>query len=641
MFKKLFFDLQAHQVGVGLGLIALGSLISCAQAAEFVPIDTNTSGAMTRQMSYHATVKVNSDGNYTDLVSQSIKLLNIKGESEVNPYNETFSAALSSLKVEKAWIETPSGNIIPVPQSSIYVRPVPVSVGAPMYSRSKILSIVPPKLGVGDVLHVVTKKTFFKPYFPNEYSNYWEIAANQSARDESVYVEAPASMHLRAAQKGGWVITHFIQGDKEIIKAGMLVHHAEYPGLSTVGLRQFSPLFEVTSFPSWASVGTAYWKRANEMAAVTPLVKKTADFASGNLNGWNAQKALFSWDSANIRYVGLELGVGGFVPIAANQTIKTGYGDCKAHSTLLQALFNAKGFTLYPTIINWDNVYNLPPLPTPFWFNHAIDYAPKLHMFLDSTGQYETPGQLAVGERDKPTVVTGPHPKIVLTPGAEPSKNKFIYTSDLDLLPNGSLSGSADMVSKGWWAWAYREIFASIPPSRYSTVMSALLSPIGGGEGTFLPGNPTILDKPFIVKAKWTTSDFAKIGNHISFPLPSGPFLIPSLSATPNPIAYLATVAGQTTRKHSVETYLGGMDWSTQIHIPSGYKVTFIPKNRSISNSAGSFTYHVVFHHDTLFAQYHLKLNRVVYDPGQYAALRSILLADLSLQKSLLIFTRD
>ena len=621
-------------------LLSASGLVAEASPAGFVPVDTAASGAMTRQLSYHAVVKVAANGTYTDQVSQSILLRNLKGESKINPYSETYSSSLSSLKVVKAWVATPSGKQILIPAADIFVRPIPVAQGAPMYSHSKVLGIVPPKIAVGDVLHIVTEKHFFKPYFPNAYSNYWEIPQSRSVRDETIKIEAPVSMHLRAAQRGGWEIRHSIEGGTEIIHARMAIHHAEYSGMETVGERQFSPIFEVTSFPSWAAVGTAYWARANKMAKVTPLVRKVAGMASGKRTGWASQKALFSWDSANIRYVGLELGVGGFVPIAANKTLETGYGDCKAHSTLLQALFNAKGFKLYPVMMNWNNVYNLPPLPTPFWFNHAIDYAPKRHMFLDSTGQYETPGQLAVGERDKPTVVTGPHPRIVMTPGAEPEKNQFVYTANLRLHRDGTLRGAGKMTSKGWWAWAYREIFASVPPSHYATVMSMLLAPSGGGSGTFFPGDPAILDKPFKVDAKWSTPDFAKVGRHLSFPVPPGPFLVPGLSATPNPIAYLAEVAGPNARKHSVETYLGGLIWTTKIHIPSGYEAVFLPPNQDIRNAGGSFSYKIQYHHDMLLVHYHLKLNRVVYNPGQYPALRALLLADLSAQKSPLIFAR-
>ena len=92
--------------------------------------------------------------------------------------------------------------------------------------------------------------------------------------------------------------------------------------------------------------------------------------------------------------------------------------------------------------------------------------------------------------------------------------------------------------------------------------------------------------------------------------------------------------AGPNARRHSVETYLGGLIWTTKIHIPSSYEAVFLPPNQDIRNAGGSFSYKIQYHHDMLLVHYHLKLNRVVYNPEQYPALRALLLADLSAQKS-------
>ncbi|EQD67847.1 hypothetical protein B1B_05790, partial [mine drainage metagenome] len=188
---------------------------------------------------------------------------------------------------------------------------------------------------------------------------------------------------------------------------------------------------------------------------MTPLVKQVADQVAGKLHGWDAVKALYMWESQHIHYIGLELGVGGYVPISANTTLKTGYGDCKQHSTLLEALLAARGIQVDPVLINWSNGFTLLPLPG-LDFNHAIDYLPKYHVFLDATGEFETPGQLAIGERDKDVVISGPHPRLARTPGAEPAHNKLVYDATLHLAADGTLSGSARMTTHGWWAWFNR-----------------------------------------------------------------------------------------------------------------------------------------------------------------------------------------
>ncbi|EGQ61768.1 hypothetical protein GGI1_08783, partial [Acidithiobacillus sp. GGI-221] len=96
-------------------LLSASGLVAEASPVGFVPVDTAASGAMTRQLSYHAVVKVAANGTYTDQVSQSILLRNLKGESKINPYSETYSSSLSSLKVVKAWVATPSGKQILIP----------------------------------------------------------------------------------------------------------------------------------------------------------------------------------------------------------------------------------------------------------------------------------------------------------------------------------------------------------------------------------------------------------------------------------------------------------------------------------------------------------------------------------------------
>lgn len=595
------------------------------------------SGADIRQLSFSADVHVKVDGQFTERDEQVIEALTRSGAHSLNPYQQTFSSSLSKLKVISAWIERPKGKHRLVPASDIFVRPAPAAQGAPMYSHAKVLNVVLPNFTKGDKLHITTLWTQTKPYFPNEYFGVWGVDERQSARDQKVVVHAPESMHLKAAQRGGWTTSHHLDGSTETFTATLAEHHAYFPGPATVSTDDYSPLFEVTSFPTWASVGKAYWARAKAQAAVTPLVKKVADHVAGKLHGWEAVKALYAWDSSQIRYVGLELGVGGFVPISANETLKTGYGDCKAHSTLLEALLAARGIACYPVLINWSDAFNVVPLPGPD-FNHAIDYLPKYHVFLDATGEYETPGQLAVGERDKPVVVAGPHAQFLHTPGGQPEKNRLVYKATLKLAPDGTLRGDAQMTTYGWWAWFNRMIFAQVPPGAYKRLMNKLLDTSGGGEGSFEHGNPLALDKPFQVRAHWTTPAYAVPGKTLALPVPAGPYLVPGLDGTDDPVSALATVAGPDTRQHSVNTYFGEIDWHTTLVLPPGYAPTYLPPAMKIHNAAGSFSYAVRNHGGKIDADYHMGLTRVLYSPSQYPDLRALLRADLRAQHTPLIF---
>ncbi len=600
----------------------------------------DASGVDVRVQSFHADVHVQPSGAYTDRQTQVIQVLTRTGAQSLNPFQEEYSKSMARLKVESAYIVKPDGQRIDIAAADIVERPAPAPPGSdnsPIYDNNMMLTVTLPGFSKGDTLHLQTLKTQTKAYFPNQFFDEWGPDETESARNQSIVVYAPVSMKLRAAQRGGWTIMHRTEGDSEVFTATLAEHHAEFPGTSTVNSSDYSPIFEVTSFPTWASVGAAYWARAQVKAAVTPLVKKVADQVAGKLHGWDAVKALYTWESEHIHYIGLELGVGGYVPISANTTLKTGYGDCKQHSTLLEALLAARGIRVDPVLINWNNSFNLGPLPG-LDFNHAIDYVPKYHVFLDTTGEFETPGQLAIGERDKEVVIAGPNPRLARTPGAEPEDNKLVYEATLHLATDGTLSGSVNMTGHGWWAWFYRMIFSQVPPAAYGRLMNMLLTPSGGGSGSFQPGNPAQLDRPMQVTAHWSTPAYALPGKTLSVPLPAGPYLVPNMSGTDDPVAALTAVVGPESRRHSVSTYFGEVDWQSTLELPAGYVPTYLPPDTNLSNGAGSFTYTVKDVGGMVNASYRLKLDRVVYTPAQYSALRALMLSCLRAQSAPLVF---
>ncbi len=613
--------------------LALIAGTSVARAAD-------TSGADVRVLSFHADVHVQPSGAYTDRQTQAIEALTRTGAQSLNPFQEEFSKSMSTLKVLSAYIVKADGQRIDIPAADIVERPAPAppgSDGSPIYDNNMMLSVALSGFNKGDTLHLQTLKTQSKPFFPRQFFDSWGPAENESARDQKIVVQGPAGMHLQAAQRGGWTITRRSAGDSETFTATLAEHHAEFPGTATVDASDYSPVFEVTSFPSWAAVGKAYWSTAQAKAAVTPLVKQVADQVAGKLHGWDAVKALYMWESQHIHYIGLELGVGGYVPISANTTLKTGYGDCKQHSTLLEALLAARGIQVDPVLINWSNGFNLLPLPG-LDFNHAIDYVPKYHVFLDATGEFETPGQLAIGEHDKPVVISGPHPRLARTPGADAAHNKLVYDATLHLAADGTLTGTAHMTTHGWWAWFNRMIFSEVPPGAYGRLMNMLLMPSGGGSGSFQPGNPTVLDQPMQVAASWTTPAYALPGKTLSVPLPAGPYLVPSMAGTSDPVSALTAVVGPDSRRHSVSTYFGEVDWHSTLSLPAGYAPTYLPPAENLHNAAGSFTYTVKDSGGTVSASYRLQLDHIVYTPAQYPALRALLLADLRAQRAPLVF---
>ena len=139
---------------------------------------------------------------------------------------------------------------------------------------------------------------------------------------------------------------------------------------------------------------------------MTPKVSALADQLTQGVTDRRAQaQKLYEWVSAHIRYVGIELGTGSFVPHDVDSIVANGYGDCKDHDVLLQALLKAKGIESQSILINSGNNYTMPDTASFATLDHVITYIPEFRLYLDSTAVVAPFGILPMAEYGKPMVV--------------------------------------------------------------------------------------------------------------------------------------------------------------------------------------------------------------------------------------------
>ena len=146
--------------------------------------------------------------------------------------------------------------------------------------------------------------------------------------------------------------------------------HAAEPGM--VDARQFAPGLAVSTFTDYGEVARAYASRARPKAEPTAAIRaKAQELTQSALSKAEKVRALYEWVSRNIRYVGVYVGAGGFVPHDAQSVLDNRYGDCKDHVVLLEALLRAVGIESSAALVHTGALHKLPELPTPFAFDHA------------------------------------------------------------------------------------------------------------------------------------------------------------------------------------------------------------------------------------------------------------------------------
>jgi hypothetical protein len=157
-------------------------------------------------------------------------------------------------------------------------------------------------------------------------------------------------------------------------------------------------------------------------------------------------RALFTWVRDRIRYLAVEIGIGGFQPHPAEEISVHRYGDCKDMVTLLCALGRAVGLPIRQALISTrQNGEPDTSLPSPLHFNHVIAYAPELDggVWMDPTEKGCAFGDLPWYDQGLPSLVIGNDGRgILLTTPAD--------------------SGDANGESLDWWVTLGRDGAARI-----------------------------------------------------------------------------------------------------------------------------------------------------------------------------------
>ena len=256
----------------------------------------------------------------------------------------------------------------------------------------------------------------------------------------------------------------------------------------------------VKSGRSWQQIGSWYSDLAAGRREASPEIhEKALQLTTGKATFAGKVEAVASFLQTDIRYVAIEIGIGGFQPHAASDVFRHRYGDCKDKATLMSSMLHEVGIESHYLIVNTNRGEVGPGTPTMF-FDHMIlaiavpkgDPAESLatvvdtksgkYLIFDPTDQYTPVGQLHYWVQGSyALLVTDKGGELIQLPVLSPEQNQIKRVAHLKLQPDGSLLGEVEETRTGEHAWASRE---------------ELLHPVGGDRdhalerflGTFLTG---------------------------------------------------------------------------------------------------------------------------------------------------------
>lgn len=346
-----------------------------------------------------------------------------------------------------------------------------------------------------------------------------------------------------------------------------------------------------TGFAAWSDMGRWYsGLLAGRFEASPEIKQQVATITAGKPTQLAKMQVIAQFVQHNIRYVAIELGIGGWQPHPAPEVFAHRYGDCKDKATLTRSMLREIGVESYHLVINTERGAVTANTPAHNGFDHAI-LAIKLPegmndpsliavlqhptlgrlLFFDPTDEMTPFGQIRGAlQANYALLVTADGGELLALPQQPSAMNSIERTAKLKLDEKGNLIGSVHEVRLGERAsserWALRTV------TKDSDRIKPIETLLGGSLSNFRITKATIInfnltDQPFGFEYAFESAAYAKDAG--------GMLLVRPRVLGQKSFGFLET---KEPRKFPIEFDGPARDTDTfEIAIPDGYVVDDIP----------------------------------------------------------------
>jgi len=357
-------------------------------------------------------------------------------------------------------------------------------------------------------------------------------------------------------------------------------------------------------FQNWKQMGIWYQGLTSGRRDASPELKQKAASLTASASTPSAKmKALGEFAQRDIRYVAIELGIGGWQPHPAAEVFTHHYGDCKDKATLMGAMLHEIGIDSYYVVINSERGSVTPETPAHMGgFDHVIVAIklpdgvsegslaatmihPKLGkiLFFDPTDELTPFGQLSGAlQANYGLLVTPDGGELVELPKLSPATNGIQRIAKLSLNASGTLSGEVQETRVGDRAWSQRWALRTVTKDTdrikpIETLLSHSLATFQITKASV--SNLQLTDQPFLYNYSVVAQNYAK---------PAGNLLLVRPRFVGNKSSDLLET--KEPRKYPVEFDGPSRDSdSFEITLPAAYEVDDLPPAVNADYSFASY----------------------------------------------------
>ena len=448
------------------------------------------------------------------------------------------------------------------------------------------------------------------PFFLQEV---WYFQRTDPVRESRYSLQLPQGWEYKAswlfypevkAAEGGGNVSQWVVSDVKGIRGEPDM--PPWEGLVGQMILSFFPAGGTSrknEFANWDGMGGWYKNLiSGRMEASEAIKQEVSSLTAGKSTLLPKMQAIARFMQHDIRYVEIQLGIGGWQPHAAPDVFSHRYGDCKDKATLMRTMLREVGVDSYHVVINTRRGVVTRDTPAHHGFNHAIlalklpddlkdpsliavMQHPKLGriLFFDPTDEVTPFGQLKGQlQANYALLVTPDGGELVELPQQPSAMNSIQRVGKLTLDANGMLKGDVDEVRLGDRAWSERWELRSA--TNNADRIKPIESLLAGSLSSFQITRASLInldhtDQPFGFNYAFQSGNYAKTAGNL---LLVRPRVLGSKSS--------GILETKEPRKFPVEFEGPSRDTDTfDIALPAGYEVDELPPPMDVDYSFGSY----------------------------------------------------
>jgi hypothetical protein len=390
-----------------------------------------------------------------------------------------------------------------------------------------------------------------------------------------------ASETPRTAASNRWEWTK--QDVPGIVEEDFAPSHSALAGRMAIALYMPSG----TKLDSWQRIGEWNNGLTADRHNVTPEVAERVRQLTSGVSGFDGKvRAIADFLQRQVRYVAIEIGIGGYQPHYAAEIFRKRYGDCKDKATLMAAMLQAAGIHSQYVLVHTGYGVVHADLPNIYAFNHEIiaielpEDAPaytsviqaangKKYLIFDPTDEYTPLGELNSRRHNSLVLLCDQGGgELIRLPSVDPRKNLRQRIGKFVLADDGALSGDVLETRNGANAMQWRSALMDMNDSERTRYLERYcgrtVKGISISEIKF--ENLGTLSQDFISRFKMTAEKYAQN---------SGSLLL----IRPRVLGTVTVAIDWKDRKYPV--YLGSPQYEAdtyEIQLPDGYSVEDLPE---------------------------------------------------------------